>query len=138
MGAETAVGHGAVRVPAGRDHEAEAAAEHRVPAEVLPRLAGLAGRRREFAVAYLWGPRGVRLCATRAATAAGYAWGRQAGSRLLRTAGVGDLIQEILDQRLGGRPGGPSGPGRSRRISPPASSSKSRPSLRLSHRHFPS
>jgi phage terminase small subunit len=56
-------------------------------------------RRRRFLEAYLSGPRGVRLNATRAAEAAGYAWPSKQGPRLKTCSEVAAALRADRERR---------------------------------------
>lgn len=71
-------------------------AERAMPPGAGPELEGLGTRRRRFLVLYLFGPQRTRLNATRSAEAAGYAWPRQQGPRLLAMHGFGGLVDRLF------------------------------------------
>jgi hypothetical protein len=93
------------------DLEAVALAEAKAPPEARARLARLCKRRERFALAYLFGPERTRFNATRSAEAAGLRWPRQQGSRLLRSSGVGGMVEELFRRHHLGEPRGIAGRG---------------------------
>jgi hypothetical protein len=87
------------------DLRAVAIAESKISGDTRPLLTALSARQRAFVVAYLWGEGGARFNASAAARAAGYSWPAQAGARLMRSEPTAGLIREILETKLGDRPG---------------------------------
>jgi hypothetical protein len=71
-------------------------AERAMPPGVGPELEGLGTRRRRFLLLYLFGPQRTRLNATRSAEAAGFAWPRQQGPRLMQMHGFGGLVARLF------------------------------------------